>query len=225
MIEIVQFFSKNSSWVYLILIIGLLISLRGLLSTLKEQRSLVFGLEREITNLRVVKSVSSMIIIGLLIIGEFTLVTFLSPTLPASSLITTPTINPLLIPQGTVNTGQGTETIETPNAVSTQLIDSGCIIGQIIITEPKAGQEIQGEVTLIGTADIPNFGFYKYEYASQGSNNWSTILAGRESVNNGKLGTWDLTEVIPGDYSLRLVVFDNINTEMPICIIPVRVIQ
>src|SRR5665648_168888 len=134
MIEIVQFFSKNSSWVYLILIIGLLISLRGLLSTLKEQRSLVFGLEREITNLRVVKAVSSMIIIGLLIIGEFTLVTFLSPTLPASTLITTPTINPLLIPQGTVNTGQGTETIKTPNAVSTQLQASGCIIGQITVS-------------------------------------------------------------------------------------------
>src|SRR5665648_366442 len=163
MIEIVQFFSKNSSWVYLILIIGLLISLRGLLSTLKEQRSLVFGLEREITNLRVVKAVSSMIIIGLLIIGEFTLVTFLSPTLPASTLITTSTVNPLLIPQGTGNTGQGTETIETPYAVSTQLQASGCIIGQIIITDPKAGQEIRGEVTLIGTADIPNFGFYKYE--------------------------------------------------------------
>jgi hypothetical protein len=225
MIEIVQFFSKNSPWVYLILIIGLLISLRGLLSTLSEQRNLVFGLEREITHLRVVRSVTSMVIIGLLIIGEFTLVTFLSPTLPALTLITTPTINPLLVPQETVISGLGTESIETPKAVPTQIQASGCIIGQINITEPKAGQEIRGEVTLVGTADIPNFGFYKYEYAAQWSDNWSTILAGRDPVINGKLGDWDLTELTPGDYFLRLVVFDNINTEMPICIIPVRVTQ
>jgi hypothetical protein len=225
MIEIVQFFSNYSLWVYLILIIGLLISLRDLLSTLNEQRDLFFGLEREITHNRVVKSVTGMIIIGLLIIGEFTLVTFLSPTLPASTQISTPTINPLIIPQGTIITGQGTAPFETPLAVSTQLQASGCIIGQINITEPKAGQEIQGEVKLIGTADIPNFGFYKYEYAPQGSDTWSTILAGREAVINGELGYWDLTELTPGDYLLRLVVFDNVNTELPICIIPVRVTQ
>ncbi len=225
MIEIVQFFSKNSPWVYLLLIIGFLISLRGLLASLKEQRSLVFGLEREITQRRVVKSVTGMIIIGLLIIGEFTLVTFLLPTLPGSFQITTPTINPQPLPQGTINTGQGTESIETPKAAPTLLQASGCIIGQIEITDPKAGQEIRGEIKIIGNADIPNFGFYKYEYAPQGSNNWSTILAGRDPVINGELGSWDLTELSPGDYLLRLVVFDNINTEMPICIVPVRVTE
>ncbi|MFH2039212.1 MAG: hypothetical protein ABIJ65_07225 [Chloroflexota bacterium] len=193
--------------------------------TLKEQRNLVFGLEREITHLRVARSVTSMVIIGLLMIGEFTLVTFLSPTLPALTLITTPTVNPLLVPQEPVISGQGTESIETPSAVSTQIQASGCIIGQINITEPKAGQEIRGKVTLVGTADIPNFGFYKYEYTAQGSDNWSTILAGRDPVINSNLGDWDLTELTPGDYLLRLVVFDNINTEMPICMIPVRVIQ
>lgn len=222
MIEIVQFFTKYSLGIYLILIIGLLISLRGFLTSIREQRNLVFGLEREIFHHRVVKSVTSLIIIGLLIIGEFSLVTFLSPTIPASTQLTTPTINPLLLPQSTISTGQGSET-EQP--ISTQLQASGCIIGQIYISEPKAGQEIQGEITLEGTADIPNFGFYKYEYAPQGSDTWSTILAGREAVIDGDLGNWDLTEITPGDYVLRLVVFDNINTEMPMCIIPVRVIQ
>jgi len=224
MIEIVKFFSKYSLGMYFILILGLLISLRGLLTILNEQRNLVFGLEREIIHLRVVKSVTSMVVIGLLIIGEFTLVTFLSPTLPASTLITTPTINPLLVPQGTI-LGLGTASFETPKPASTQMQASGCIIGQINITEPKAGQEIQGDIKLVGTADIPNFGFYKYEYAPQGSENWSTILAGREAVIDGDLGHWDLTELTPGDYVLRLVVFDNINTELPICIIPVRVTQ
>ncbi|OGN75950.1 MAG: hypothetical protein A2X25_02065 [Chloroflexi bacterium GWB2_49_20] len=225
MIEIVQFFSKYSPWVYLILIFGFLVAIRSLLRNLNEQRDLVYGLEREITHRRVVQSVTSLIIIGLLLFGEFTLVTFLSPVIPASTLITTPTINPLLIPQSTINTGQGTMSVETPQASATQLQATGCIIGQIMISVPKAGQEIQGEIELIGTADIPNFGFYKYEYAPQGSDAWSTILAGRKAVIDGKLGNWDTTELTPGDYQLRLVVFDNMNTELPICIIPVRVIQ
>lgn len=222
MLEIVQFFSKYSPGVYFFLIIGLLISLRGFLTNLREQRNLVFGLEREIVHLRVVKSLTGIIIVGLLIIGEFTLVTFLSPTLPSSTLLTTPTFNPLLIPNGTISITQGNETSQP---VSTPLQASGCIIGQISITEPKPGQEIRGEVKVIGTADIPNFGFYKYEYSPQGSDNWSTILAGRKAVIDGELGNWDLTELTPGDYVLRLVVFDNINTELPICLIPVRVTQ
>lgn len=225
MLEIVQFFSKYSLWVYFILIFGLLITLRNLLSTLSEQRDLVFGLEREITHRRVVKAITSMSIIAFLIIAEFILATFLSPTLPSSTQITTPTINPLLIPQGTLRFGSGTELFETPQASETQPQPTGCIIGQIIITDPKPGQEISGEVTLIGTADIPNFGFYKYEFAPQGSEAWSTILAGRKAVINNELGKWDLTEITPGDYNLRLVVFDNINTQLPICVIPVRVTQ
>jgi len=225
MIEIVQFFSKYSLGVYLILVLGLLITLRKFIITLREQRDLIFGLEREIIHLRVMKSVTSLVIIGLLIIGEFTLVTFLSPTMPASTQLLTPTINPLLTPQGTIILGRGTESLETLQPVSPQLKATGCIIGQINITEPKVGQEIKGEITLIGTADIPNFGFYKYEYAPQGTENWSTILAGRKPVVDDQLGNWDLTELTPGDYVLRLVVFDNVNTEMPICLIPVRITQ
>ena len=222
MFELVQFFSKYSPGVYIILILGFLISLRGLLSNLGEQREMVFGLEREIIHQRVVKSGTSLIIIGLLILGEFTLVTFLSPSLPASTQIMTPTINPLLVPQNTESAGQGTD-IEQP--VSTQVLATGCVIGQINISDPKPGQEIQGEIQIIGTADIPNFGFYKYEYAPQGSDNWSTILAGRNAVIDNELGNWDLTELTPGDYLLRLVVFDNVNNELPICLVPVRVIR
>lgn len=225
MIEIVQFFSKYSTWVYLTLIIGIMVLIRSLIRNVKEQRNLVFGLEREITHNRGVQSITGLIILGLLLLGEFILVTFLGPGLPASTLVTTPTINPLIIPQSTITSGQGTMPVLTPLADATQIQSTGCIIGQIMITEPKAGQEIQGKITLIGTAEIPNFGFYKYEYSPQGSESWSTITAGREAVIDADLGFWDTTELTPGDYLLRLVVFDNINTEMPICIIPVRVIK
>jgi len=72
---------------------------------------------------------------------------------------------------------------------------------------------------------VPNFGFYKYEYAAQGSETWSTILAGNKPVIAGILGTWDTTEITPGDYQLRLVVSDNTGVELPACIIHVRVVK
>jgi hypothetical protein len=225
MIEIIRFFSQNSLWVNIILIIGLLVALRRLLLSLHEKRDLVFGLEREITHRRVVKSVASIVIFALLLVGEFMLVTILSPGLPSTLLITTPTINPLLIPQSTISSSQGTVVAQTPTINSTQVQTTGCIPGQIMFTEPVAGQIIQGEITLMGTADIPNFGFYKYEYAPQGSTTWSTIMASRDAVNNGELGYWNTTELTPGDYQLRLVVSDNKGSELPSCIVPVRVSQ
>ena len=94
-----------------------------------------------------------------------------------------------------------------------------------MITDPKSGQEILGEITLIGTVDIPNFGFYKYEYASQGSDSWSTILAGNKEVIGGDLGNSDTTEVTAGDYQFRLVVSDNNGVELPACTIQLRVIK
>jgi len=225
MIEIIQFFSRYSPWVYLILITGILVALRRFLLNIREQRDLVFGLERDLTQRRIVQSSTILIIIGLILLGEFILVTFLAPVLPASSLVTTPTINPLLESKGTIVPGNGITTSETPINSSTQIQPTGCIPGQIMITDPKSGQEILGEITLIGTVDIPNFGFYKYEYASQGSDSWSTILAGNKEVIGGDLGNWDTTEVTAGDYQFRLVVSDNNGVELPACTIQLRVIK
>jgi hypothetical protein len=223
MIEIIRFFSKYSPWVYLILGIGFLLALRKLLLDMREKRDLVFGLEREITNQRIGQSVASLIMIGLILVGEFILVVFLAPGLPAISLLTTPTVNPLLIPQSSINPSQLTIIAQTPIANSTQEQSSGCIPGQIMFTEPVGGQIIQGKITLVGTAVIPNFGFYKYEYTLQGNTTWSTILASREQVINGELGYWDTSELTPGDYQLRLVVSDNTGTELPACIVPVQI--
>jgi hypothetical protein len=223
MIDIILFFSKYSSWVYLILIIGLLVALRSFLLSIREQRDLVFGLEREITHRRVVQSSTGLIILGLILIAEFTLVTFLTPVLPGSSMITTPTISFLTNSQGTVVPGLETTTSGTPVTTSTLMPVTGCIQGQIMITDPKTGQEIQGKITITGTVDIPNFGFYKYEFSPQGTETWSTITAGNKAVIGGELGFWDTTEVAAGDYQLRLVVSDNNGMELPACIIQLRV--
>jgi hypothetical protein len=100
----------------------------------------------------------------------------------------------------------------------------GCVPSQVILTSPQPGEEVQGTIDLIGTVNIPSFGFYKYEVASQGSDTWATISAGREVVINGTIGRWDTTALTPGDYQLRLVVTDNEGNSLPPCTVPVRVL-
>jgi hypothetical protein len=78
-------------------------------------------------------------------------------------------------------------------------------------------------VILKGTATVPNFGFYKYEFAPIGTDVWSTVLANNKPVLDGELGNWDTSALVTGDYRLRLVVTDNQGNELPACIIPLRV--
>ena len=95
--------------------------------------------------------------------------------------------------------------------------------GEVIFTSPESGQEISGTDTLVGTVDIDNFGFYKYEVSPQDAETWATISASREIVRNGDLGLWDTSTLTPGDYQLRLEVTDNQGQVFLPCVISVRV--
>ena len=95
---------------------------------------------------------------------------------------------------------------------------------KLLLTSPEPGQEVSGTITLVGTVDVDNFGFYKYEVAPQGTESWATISAGRDIEKNGDLGLWDTSTLTPGDYQLRLEVTDNQGQAYPPCVISVRVI-
>jgi len=70
---------------------------------------------------------------------------------------------------------------------------------------------------------LPNFGFFKYEYAPVGSQDWVAIAAGRDPLRDASLGVWNTSTITPGDYTLRVVVTDNTGTALPPCEIPVRI--
>jgi hypothetical protein len=93
-----------------------------------------------------------------------------------------------------------------------------------MLSSPKPGGDVQGKITLIGTVNVPNFGFFKYEYAQQGNETWATIAAGDKVVIEGELGVWNTAQLVPGDYQIRLLVTDNLGKLMPACTLPVRVI-
>jgi hypothetical protein len=111
----------------------------------------------------------------------------------------------------------------TPVAAQPVAGSQGCIPGELEITSPKPGEEITGTVTLVGTVDLPNFGFYKYEVALRGTDIWSTISAQSETKNNEELGVLNTSVLTPGDYLLRVVVLDNSTQVIGTCIITIRI--
>jgi hypothetical protein len=161
-------------------------------------------------------------------VTEFILVSFIAPALPGAASLPTPTLNLLATP--TITLPAGTQpAIETQTTETTALFESlppintGCIPGQIEIDIPQNGEEIRGVVPVVGAADIPNFGFYKFEIKRPEETVWLTIQAGNVPVSYGKLGDWDTTRLSPGDYLLALVVVDNQAKSSEPCIIQVRV--
>jgi hypothetical protein len=223
MASILHFFTSYEILLYLLLVIGLIFSIRGLARARREMGESLYGLERETAHQHTRQAVAALTMIVFLTIAEFVSTVFLVPTLPALSLIITPTMNPLITPSNTIPPGLlATLGVLTPEATPTAQT-SGCIPGQIIITSPKPGEVVKGQVILLGTANIPNFGWYKYEFSPLGTDVWSTIQANREVKQDGELGRWDTSEVTPGDYNLRLIVYDNQINPLPPCIVPVRV--
>jgi hypothetical protein len=134
-------------------------------------------------------------------------------------------MNPLTTPTGTFPLEfMETLGVVTPGGPTATAQATGCIPGQIDITTPKSGDTVNGSIELVGTADVPNFGFYKYEFAPLGSDTWATILANNKVIQDGNLGNWDTSAITPGDYQLRLVVSDNQGNNLPACVVPVRII-
>ena len=99
-----------------------------------------------------------------------------------------------------------------------------CVPGEVDITEPRDGDTVQGEIQIRGSASIPNFAFYKVEFAPKGTALFLTIKAGREpKVDDVLVETWDTALLDPGEYLLQLVVVDTAGQAKPPCRILIHV--
>jgi len=207
--------------IYIALAIGGLFAFRRMWHSWREWRDSVYGLEREFALRRLGQATAIALLILGLVFAEFFIATFVAPSLPASDILATPTLNLLVTPAGTV--APGTTALAITQAVPNGM--SGCVPDQIMITAPKPGDVVKGIVEIIGTANVPNFAFYKYEIAPMGTQNWSPVSASREPQVNESLGSWSTTSLTNGDYFLRLVVTDNVGKELEPCVLAVRVLN
>lgn len=224
MATIFQLLITYEGLIYILLTLGGIFAFRWLWKSWNELRESVYGLEREFAFRRLSQALAVVLLILFLFITELISASFVASTLPSTASLKTPTLD-IVNPNGSI-TSRALDTANnaaTPTPISSSASTSGCIPNQLILTAPESGQEVLGTVNLVGTVNIPNFGFYKYEVSPQGAETWVTISAGREIVINGNIGLWDTSSLQPGDYQLRLVVVDNQGESYPPCINSVRI--
>lgn len=217
--------ANYESLIYIALAIWGLFVFRNMYQTWREWQDSVFNLEREFALRRLGRITAVALLILGLIFAEFFIATFVAPSLPAADIVTTPTLDLLATSSGTFSPDAATQSVLSPVTQAAPSGMSGCIPDQIMITAPEPGEVVRGTVELIGTANTPNFGFYKYEIAPLGTQNWATISAERVPRKNEALGKWNTLLLTNGEYFLRLVVTNNVGVSLEPCVIAVRVLN
>lgn len=213
------------AWIYLFLCLIGLIYFRLVLKWYWELRRSIFELEREQAAKKFNRSIAMFVVILASLIAVFILVTFVSPTMPVSARPTVlPTISLLETQQ--VKEGSPDESGQANPPPQGTLDSSGCTNTNSTLTFPISGDELRGVVEITGTANIPNFAFYKIEYlGSEPGSIWRAISAGTIPITDDLLGTWDTSLVPTGDYRFRLVVTDTAgNAPLP-CTVQIRILR
>ena len=198
--EALLIIASIQGWIYVLLMLVGLVYLRLVFKWHSAVRSTQFGLERERASGSRNRAAAMSGLIALAAAATFAVSTFLVPRVPASPQPTAvPTIS--LLEQGNVGATSLPQTI--PDGV-------GCSNENATFTRPEPGAEVRGLIEIKGTANIPNFAFYKIEVRSNDPNSvWQVITAGTEGKLDDTLGTWDTSLVENGVYLLQLVVTDN----------------
>ena len=227
--EALRFLKSYEIWIYALLVLVGLFYIRKFVLAWEELRGAAFGLERESAQSRLNRSASMLLLLLVMGLAVFILVSFIVPSVPMANPLNTPTLDLLATATTTLSpdAAGGDMPQEMEAAVTPPTLEpiggEGCIPGQLMLVEPKDGSEVSGIVTLIGTVNHQNFGFYKYEVARPGDAIWLTIQAGRETKQESELGQWDTSALSPGEYLLRLVLTDNQGESLDPCIIKIYV--
>ncbi len=228
--EALRFFRTYEIWIYLILGFGALVYFRRFWIAWRSLRSTIFGLERERAQNRLNQAAGALVLLIMIAIAEFVTVSFIVPMRPQANPLLTPTVDLFATPTTTLEPpldGTPASASSDSNAEPTPTVDARlgtCVPGQVEISAPGPGDRISGEVTIEGSANIPNFGFYKLEVAPIQEVTWRTIQAGRQTVASGVLvQNWDTSALQAGDYVLRLVVTDNSGQALPDCQVPITI--
>jgi len=224
--QVIVFLAEIELLIYSILGLIFVIYVRRLLISSNEYRTAMFGMEKETAQRKLVKTVTILILIGLLILAEFIIVVFLKPEFPQEPTFATATNTSTPTVQLVTPGPLPTDATQTPTPYPQASIEgyaSNCLADILEFTSPVQGDTVQGVVELKGTVNIPNFGSYKYEYSPAGEINWITVAAGSDIKIDESIGYWYATTLNPGDYVLKLVALDNQGNEQTPCLIDVIV--
>ncbi len=132
---------------------------------------------------------------------------FVVPTRPADGLVLPQTPVPSPTPAGTL--------LPADDAL-------GCIADQANIRLPGNGQVIYETESIIGTANIAEFGYYRFEIRNVETGRDFGVIGGVSSdytspVTDGPLGNIVPQNFAPGEYRFRMMVFDTSGISRAAC--------
>ncbi|MDW8298976.1 MAG: hypothetical protein RML95_06530 [Anaerolineae bacterium] len=113
--------------------------------------------------------------------------------------------------------------VASPTPVGTIIVGYptpiGCNSEQAWLEVPANGMRVFDTLTVIGTANIPNFAFYTLEISGPSTGGEFGVLDNKTSPmpQKGVLGQFAVTAFQPGDYRFRLAVFDNLSEMRASC--------
>ena len=182
-----HFLKTYEVWIYLVAGVVGLVYVQKLLKAWREWRSALFGLEKENAQRSLSAAVAVLSLIFILAAGEFILVSFVMPAFPSTAMVLTPTLDLLATPTITLQSGSPTGGANPPTATPLAAAGTGCVTGQIEWNAPEPQAQISGAVEMFATINLPDLGYYKYEYNQAGSDTWTTLAGG--NVLEGKVWT------------------------------------
>ncbi|MFQ5945025.1 MAG: hypothetical protein ACE5NC_02090 [Anaerolineae bacterium] len=233
MTTLLQFVSTYATWIYLVSAIGAVWATLGIRTSLREREASLFTLEREAASAHSRRWVA-LLLVFVALAGGTAMAEFSEAASP--EIVAAPNPDPLLVPPPLPTpTPTATPPPEpsptrpsrppTPNPeeltpTAPPFVLPPCPNPRARITSPGVGATVRGLVTILGTADINGFAFYKIEWAAGPAPSqfeWAYLGGSDSPVVAGVLHQWDTSQVSPGTYSIRLVAADQTANYPPPC--------
>ncbi len=250
----VQLIVKYALWLYVFCALGALLYLRAALQARRERDRALFTLEREVASSR---SVRSLIVAFVFVLGAgsvFAVERYVAPLVESSeseevAMVTTSLFIPTptsAAPTATVaptptKTLRPRPTRQLPPPASPTPTGTPvpppprCPNPGARIVSPGLNARLSGVVQILGSASVPNFQFYKLEWAPADNPKDVHVITTADNpdglhyapVTNGVLTTWNTEPVPPGAHILRLTIVDITGNYPPenICEVPVTVVR
>ncbi len=248
MVFFLRILANYAGLIYLACLVGIVLYFREIIVARQDRKQSLYALEREAANSRASRGVLMIFLLTLLTGAIYLLSVYIAPTLAVDEPVTTPTPpftlttetptptfqpSPTRTPRPTLTpTGSAPATLEptaapaeSPTPAPPPLPPASCPDPDVQLVAPVAGQTFTGSIQLRGTADTPNFAFYKFTLKGPATGDVAktvgdVVRAPRRDAVLGDIDGASLTAQ-PGTYIVSLIVVDNTGNEYPACTVPV----
>jgi hypothetical protein len=227
MYEILNFLKTYEYVIYFVFGLGAVLYSYRFFMAWMEIRASVFGLELVSAQRKLNQSSMGLFVLLFFTVIVFVLITFVSPVItPELSIPDTDETISSIATQQSESGGvvvSGTTTPALPTALPTvSLFEGGCIVEVIDISYPEAGETIRGAISVTGTANMVDFGYFKLDIAKSQQELWSTFQAGSSVVIDNVLDdNFDSSLFTPGEYVIQLVIVNAEGESQTPCRIPI----